>query len=160
MLDPGSRSNYRWNLTNAYLGLLAFGFPEDLTYWHETGQRLEQQLAVEETETALRLMLYLAAAVDGSGSTEIVLDVPVIAPDLFNAGLFAPLVDNERELNEALELLQSMRWARVEFAGDSWRPQLGNPSRVVGGFRWIGESHVAVSVSPEIVDLVQLFSVD
>lgn len=86
-LDPVCRSSYRWTLTNDYLGLLAFGFPEDLTYWHETGQRLEQQLAVAGTETALRLMLYLAAAADGSKSTEVVIDVPAIAPDLFNAGL-------------------------------------------------------------------------
>lgn len=160
MLDPEHRQSFRWAQENEYANLLVYGFPEDWHYWHETGQRLEQRLAVEGTETALRLLLYLAAAVTGSGSTEVVIDLPAIAPDLFNAGLFAPLVDNVRELNEALRLLQSIRWARVEFAAHDWRPRLGSPSRLVGDYRWVDESHVLASASPGIVDLFPMFSID
>lgn len=160
MLDPERRLGYRWGLENEYMNLSTYGFPEDSCYWREFYERLDRQIDLQRTETALRLMLHLASAVAVSGETNVVLDVAAIAPEIITAEPLGPLGDMKGELSDALDMLQSMRWAQVEFVADNWRPQLGEPSRVVGGYRWTDESHVSVSVSPKIVDVVTMFSVD
>lgn len=159
-LDPERRQGYRWGLENEYLNLSAYGFPEDNCYWREFGERLDRQIDLQHTETALRLMLQLAAAVARGECADIVLDVAAIGRDAITAKLFAQPGEIKGELGDALDMLHGMRWAKVEFAAYSWRPQLGDPRRVVEGYRWVDESHVVVSVSSGIVDLVRLFSVN